>query len=151
MDEFENAAPQERNPLTHERHRREVFWQIAMPLSVGGLAVLLLAFLAGSASAINASQWADISLIWLIAPLFIIALITLALLGVMIFLIIKLIEVLPFQAFRLNSFLILLNGYIQNVGNSVTEPFVRFQSWTASVRSFGGSIRPKSTNRSANK
>jgi hypothetical protein len=27
--------PRERNPITHARHRKEVFWQIALPVAIG--------------------------------------------------------------------------------------------------------------------
>ena len=30
----------ERNPLTHARHRKEVFWQVTVPLIIGGLLVV---------------------------------------------------------------------------------------------------------------
>ena len=88
-----------RNPDTHAKHRREVFWQIVVPLGVGILFVIALAgglivFEVG-----DASLWADISLIWLIMPVLLMALIPLALLLAMIYLLVIILRDLPPYAF----------------------------------------------------
>ena len=60
----------ERNPLTHEKHRREVFWQITIPLVIGLVMILGLAALVivTAVQGGNVSQAADASLVYLIIP-----------------------------------------------------------------------------------
>jgi hypothetical protein len=79
-----NATPglRARNTRTQALIRRDVIWQIALPLGLAVLAVLVVAvllILPGGAP--YRSVWADISLIFLIVPALIVGLIILALLG----------------------------------------------------------------------
>ena len=87
-----------RNPKTHAKHRREVLWQITIPLLV---VLLLLLGLVGLViwSSVQAdpevSRWANVSLVWLVVPVIILSFIFLLLLSAITFGVIKLIQVLP--------------------------------------------------------
>src|SRR4030043_691586 len=73
----------ERNPVTHAKHRREVFWQIILPMLIGLLLVLTVVSIiifSGTSSTSELSRWADVSMIWLILPSFFIALLFLIIL-----------------------------------------------------------------------
>src|SRR4030067_653884 len=70
-----NDLPQppfrERNPITHQIHKREVFWQITIPVVIGAVIVLAIAsmvILATATGSGNVSDWADASLILMILP-----------------------------------------------------------------------------------
>lgn len=72
-----------RNPVTTRKHRREVFWQITLPLLLGLFLIVALMVLAAlqAAGSVNFSRrFADISLLWLIAPNLFLSLLNLALL-----------------------------------------------------------------------
>ena len=89
--------PMVRNPVTREKHRREVFWQITIPLVIALIIVIALAILipvVGTHDSV--SQWADVSLIWLIVPQMFLALITLLILIVLVYVLAGLLKVLPF-------------------------------------------------------
>jgi hypothetical protein len=70
-----NRLLPERNLETYQKHRREIFWQITIPLLIGVLIVLVVAVGVTFGSAMDVSRWADISLIWLILPALLIALV----------------------------------------------------------------------------
>ena len=124
----------QRNPITKQKHRSEVLWQITLPLVIGIVILLTLAVMAGLATSTQASQWADISMIWLIAPTYLVGLITLVVLAGLIYAIIRLILVLPPAAYRLHKSIILFATRINAAQNKIAEPFLRVQVFTASLR-----------------
>jgi len=82
-----NETQPERNPLTHKKHRVEVFWQITFPLILGALVILGLAAWTIYAATVGFSirKTADISLVFLIIPAMIMFLIPLVILFGMVY------------------------------------------------------------------
>lgn len=126
----------ERNQATHQVHRHEVLWQITIPLVVGLVLVLALMVLAVAAPAGTASQLADISLIYLIGPSLIFGLISLLLLAGSIYLIVRLIQQLPFISYRVQNFFWLANARIRDIDDRLVAPFIRMKSSASAARTF---------------
>ena len=141
MEVYQPLPDLHRNPKTHARHRREVFWQISFPLIIGVLICLLLSGLAVAASPQGASRWADISLIFLIFPVLVLSLIFLAINIASVYLLVKLIQVLPGYMFRFYGFLLMVSDWIKQVNNRAVEPFLRFEQFKASARTLGRQAR----------
>lgn len=133
----------ERNPLTHQRHRKEVFWQISLPIAIGSLILLAFAALSFTLEYGEASRWADISLIWLIMPAMVVTLITCVMLAASIYALVKLIVVLPYYSLQLLNWLILVSRYVHQAGDRAVEPVLRFKSFSASARSLSRQISKK--------
>jgi hypothetical protein len=122
----------ERNPVTQTRHRREVLWQITIPVVVGALVLLLLAFLAAFQTSMDqASIWADISLIWMIVPALIAVLIFFLFLAASIYLAVRLIGVLPGYFFMAHGWLLLAGDRLRQAEGKMVEPVLRARSFTA--------------------
>ena len=82
------AQPVERNPVTYQKHRNEVLWQITVPLVVGAIVILIPAVLVLLASVTGISQLtklAQVSLIWLIIIGMVISLLVMIMTIVMIY------------------------------------------------------------------
>ena len=123
-----------RNPFTQQKHRREVFWQITIPLAIGLIIVLALAVGVTLASSTQASRLADVSLIWLILPAMIIALVFLVLTAGLAYGIIWLIGKLPSLTFKIHKFLIQLSVRVRKISDKIAEPVIRVESMKASWR-----------------
>ncbi len=124
-----------RNPLTHRRHRREVFWQITFPLVLGSiltLGVCVLTAFAGFNAGV--SMWRDISLIWLIAPAMVLLLLFLALTGAAAYGIIRLIQVLPVYFLRLQVVLERIAARSYQISDKILQPLVRLRSGMAGLQ-----------------
>jgi small-conductance mechanosensitive channel len=139
--DYEPILP--RNPITHERHRREVFWQIIFPFLVISLALLLLAVMAAGLSAEKASKWADISIIWMIIPALIFTLLLMILLGALVFLTLRLLHLLPFYFFKGQNWFVLVNVRLGHVEDRLAEPFLRIRAWKAGASALGRQVRRK--------
>jgi FtsH-binding integral membrane protein len=126
----------ERNPITRQRHRKEVLWQITFPLLITGLILLAFSILSITMTPEETSVWADISLIWLIMPVMVLTLISLAMLIASIYAVLKLIQVLPVFAFRLQNGLILIRANIRTIADRSVEPVLRINSFSAGIKGF---------------
>jgi hypothetical protein len=144
MDDIVSAPLKERNPLTHQRHRQEVLWQITIPVGIFALALLTLAILVVvQASDDQASVWADISLMWMIVPTFIVTLFCFVFLAASIYLIVRIIGVLPYYFLRAHEWLVFVGRRMVEIEDRSTEPFLRLHSVMASLRELGRQIRKK--------
>ena len=131
----------QRNPITHERHRREVFRQITLPLIIALVVIAVLVGLTVTASAAGASRWADISLIWLIMPVLVVSLIFLILLSGITYGLIRLIGVLPRYALQVQDFFVLLHFQIARLNDKITQPVIKLHATSASVKSLLRRVR----------
>jgi hypothetical protein len=137
--DYEPILP--RNPLTHQRHRREVFWQVTFPILVVSVVLLLLAVMATGLSTEKASTWADISTIWLIIPALIFSLLAMILLAALVYLTIKLLHILPFYFFKGHNWFLLVNVRIGRISDNLAEPFLRLSAWKAGAGALGRQVR----------
>ena len=131
-------TPVARNPFTQEKHRREVFWQITVPLIIG------LAFIAGlvaltivtAAQGGNVSQAADTSLIFLLIPVMVMALIVLAILAALAYGIIWMNKNLPPYFKIAQDAMVRVSKGTISVADKLTDPIIRFRSMMASLEAF---------------
>ena len=131
----------DRNPVTYQKHRHEVLWQITIPVIVAGLIVLTLAGLTATVSSGTASQMADASLITLIVPMLFFGLITLVLMGFMVYGVLKLIHALPGLMLRAHYFLLNVQLRVTRIDNSLVKPLIRTKEYNASARALRRSLR----------
>lgn len=125
---------QSRNPVTQREHRREVLWQIILPLAVGVLLVLVAGggvIWAGTTNTGDVSKWADASLIWLIVPLMIAALLFLGLLAGLVYVLTLGIRRLPIFTYRLQKIFSLVSRRVRKAADGAVEPVLRVQSFSA--------------------
>jgi hypothetical protein len=132
-----NEKPQlERNPKTHQDHKREVFWQITFPIIIGGILVLILAVLAVVAGTESGplAQAADTALIFLIIPLMLFTLIFTIIFAAIAFGIIKLNSTLPFYTKQAQDAFARARQQVQVGSDKAVEPFLKIQSFLASMK-----------------
>jgi hypothetical protein len=136
-----NSSPAERNPVTRDIHRRQILWQIRLPLVI--LAVLSLALIVtiSLSGAGYQSRWADISLIWCLCPNIIVLLSCVAVLGGMSFGLFRLQRIMPGKMFGLQKFGLKVRDGVQKVTDAVVEPVLKVNSAQAGRKAFGQSIR----------
>jgi hypothetical protein len=138
MENQKRIQQLERNPKTQAQHRREVFWQIILPLVIGIL--LLLAAL--GAIIFSATQpvselrrWADTSLVWIILPSLFFAFILLAIMVGFVYVLSRITGAVPRIAFRIQQFIERGGSQITRLADLMVEPILRIQAiWAAAQR-----------------
>mgnify|MGYP001054377048 FL=1 len=136
-----NEKPQfvlpERNPTTHAAHRKQVWWQITLPLVIGCL-VFALAFAgvvwAASGASPEITRWADISLIWLILPALFFALLGLGVVVGLTVLVSKLLGVLPGYARLVQDSFKNIQAKTLKFNDALVAPALKLKSWSAAAR-----------------
>lgn len=134
----------ERNPRIHAAHRRDVLYQITIPFLI--LLLILVLLMAGVVWASvqgsdEVSRWADVSIIWLIAPKIFTLLFQLILLGGITYGVIYLIGVLP-PYFRIaQDFMLLVKTRTRRIANQVTEPFLKLEETIAYLEAWRNQFR----------
>lgn len=131
-----NKITPPRNPLTHKNHRREVLWQVTIPLLFGGVLILGLAVwtVVTVVEGGSVSLWADISLIYLIVPTMLLAIIPLLLFAAIAYGFIWLNNNLPPYARQAQDMFARMRVNVQKISDQAVEPILRLRSAWAGVR-----------------
>jgi hypothetical protein len=124
----------ERNPVSRQKHASEVVWQITLPLVLCGLLLLVISALSVGLGPGDASRWGSISLIWLIIPVMLAALIVFILLVAASYVIVKITRFIPGAAFRVQRALNQVGDITLQTSNRAVEPFIRLHTLSASIK-----------------
>lgn len=127
--------------MTHAKHRREVRWQITLPLVLGILLCLALSVLSFFAESGTASVWADISLIWLIIPALFFAFIALVILGGLAYGVYYVIKVLPPAMHKVQVFFSTVYLRVKRASDAAASPFIKAQGIAASAKALRRQLR----------
>ena len=137
MDAANKQILPERNPKTYAEHRREVFWQITIPLVLGSLLILAaiaaIVFFA-TQPAPELDRWADVSLMWLIFPSLFIVLIMLVVLIGIVFAVTVVLQKTPRFALLLQQYVEIGAAKVRQFTNLAAEPILRTHSLLAVLR-----------------
>jgi uncharacterized Tic20 family protein len=135
MDVMNETQERERNSQTEATHKREVFWQITVPLVVGVILALTLAVLAVVAATGGGSvkQAGDAALMCLIAPLMMFTLIFGIIAGAIAFGLIKANQELPFVFKQVQDIFARVRYQVQTGSDKAVEPFLKIRSFFASI------------------
>lgn len=132
--EFQKSA-------SYQRHEKQRFWQILTPIGVGLLLMLVIVALviraaAGTGAGGPVSQWADLSLIWLILPVMLFAMIaTLVLIG-LIYLLARLLQILPTYTNFVQYYANLITSQVKLWTDKIVQPVISLESVKATVGAF---------------
>jgi hypothetical protein len=133
MSTFDPTPYRPRNPVTHQRHKRETRLQIMLPILLGTVIIVGIGILITLRASIPAaSKMADISLIWLIMPASLFTLIGAIVVGGLAYLVIRLVAILPYQFYRLMDLLLRLHRLVVQVSDKLTAPVIKVMVWKAS-------------------
>jgi len=140
MDDLNLLPPDAVNPVTRSKHRREVFWQITLPSTIVIFILVVLAWLFWNAQPGVQSKWADISVIMLIIPMLLVALITVVIQAASIYGLVRLIQMLPVYSFRGFNLLIMIGWKADRIEDRIVRPFLEVRAIKASVQTLGRSL-----------
>jgi len=88
---------------------------------------------AGVSTGINTAQYAATSVIWIVIPLMLVALLLLGLLGGLVYLLARLLKILPGFTARVQYIFALISSRTADVSNKAVNPFVRLKSFGSAV------------------
>ena len=116
-------------------------WQIILPVALTAIlfvALIALINIATFNQGGDAGRWAAISTIWIVVPIMIGSLIVLALLGGLVYLMAKLLHIMPTYTGMTQDYVHIAVGYVKRGADAVVKPIFLLDGLGASIRAFFG-------------
>ena len=129
--EEKNLVNQPRNELVKAKHIRQRNLQIYLPLAIGILILAAFVLVLIFQQVGTPSKWADISSIFLIIPTMLVAALVLIIFLGLIFVFIKLFEVLPPLFFSVQQFFEQVEFQVKRYSKSLANPVIEIKSQAA--------------------
>jgi hypothetical protein len=126
-------------------HRRQTFWQILFPVILAGVIVIAVTVFmivsSSNPSSMLDTRWANISLIWLLIPSIALSLIPLALLGGLVFLMVKALNGLPKLGARAQYYAVSASQITRNISDKISSPVIGVKGIWAGLHNLVNQIR----------
>ena len=116
-------------------HKQQLVWQILVPFLVVGALIIAAAVLVVDTTGSASRTWADVSIIWLTAPILVLALVFVTILGFLIYWIARLMRVTPRYTGKAQGFFALLSKWAWMAADGVSKPLIWFQQAGAILKS----------------
>jgi hypothetical protein len=129
MDKFPVPRPERKS---YVKHRRDVTRQIILPVvltSLVGFFFAVLASLGAARGGAEVSLWADISLIWLIIPMMLLALIIMALTIGIVYGLNRLLKISPHYTGMAQTYALWFSDQVEIWTDKLIDPVIRIKSW----------------------
>ncbi len=143
---YDSTPPEKVDSASLRLHRRQFNLQILLPIL---LMVILIVIVGGSCVIIfaakgdAASQWADTSLVFMIMPALIFALAGTALIAVFIYLMAKLLNILPVYTNRVQGFFANMAAWTRKIADMLVKPVFAVHSSLAGAKRFNRHLAGK--------
>ncbi len=126
---------------SYKRHRKELAWQIILPVALTSLLLVGLIVLINIATfneGGDVARWAAISTIWIVIPIMLALLIFLAILVVIVYYLGKLLNITPRYTGIAQDYVHKAAAYIKRGTDMVVKPVLMLDSLGASLKAFFG-------------
>jgi heme/copper-type cytochrome/quinol oxidase subunit 2 len=126
---------------SYKRHRKQLAWQIILPMVLSVVLCIALIVLIGFATfrdGGDVGRWAAISTIWIVVPIMIGSLIVLAIVGGLVYLMAKLLNIMPTYTGMAQDYVHIAMSYIKRGADAVVKPVFFVDGLGASIRAFFG-------------
>jgi hypothetical protein len=117
------------------QHKRQFIWQILVPVIAAALIIILVAVFVVTQGASTDRSVADISIMWMIIPILILALIVMAVLCGLIYGMIILHKITPKYTGKAQSFLVSVQNGTRKVADGSARPFIWIDQAGAALKS----------------
>ena len=114
-------------------------WQIILPVALTAILFVALVALINIATfnqGGDAGRWAAISTIWIVIPIMLGLLIVTALLGGLVYLMQKLLNITPTYTGMAQDYVYLAQGYIKRAAGAIVKPVLQLNGILASINAF---------------
>ena len=122
---------------SYKRHRRELAWQIILPVVLSALLIVALIVLVNLATfnqGGDVARWAAISTMWIIIPVMLAGLVLFALLGALVYGMKRLLEITPRYTGIAQDYVHKAASYIKRVADMAVRPVLFLDGIGASFR-----------------
>ncbi len=126
------SSPKE--SASYQAYKRDLLWQILFPFFVALILVIAASVMVSTGSDASTSRWADISTIWIIAPLLLVALVTLIILVAIIYGVAQLLKITPTYTQKLYALIRLAGQKIESAADATAKPIFFVEELSAKLK-----------------
>jgi hypothetical protein len=105
-------------------HKRQLAWQILVPFSLATVLIIAGTILVVVGGQSQTRLWADVSIIWLIAPMLLFALLLAVILGFFIFSMLRLIQATPRLTTKVQGWTATISSITRKVSDGAAKPVI---------------------------
>ena len=130
----------ERRP-SYQKHQRQFWTQIILPMILAALVVIAVAVLIGVATFGadgDSPRWAAVSTIWLVIPVMFFGLLFLAVVAGFIYLLAQTLKVLPPYSSKAQFYTYQVSGIIKRISDGAAKPTFFIEGLFARIKAFFG-------------
>ena len=121
------------------KHRKQLVWQIILPMVLTSLLIVALIVFINIATFRDngdVARWAAVSTIWIVIPIMIGMLIFLALLGGLVYLMMKLLNLTPTYTSLAQDYVYKAESYIKRAADAIVKPVLQINGILAGINAF---------------
>ena len=122
---MKSKLPFSQDHPSYQLHRKQIWTQILLPILLTVLvfiAIIVITCLSTFRGSGDVSRWAAISTIWLVLPVMIVGLVLLAILFAIIYLLARLIGIIPPYSDQAQRFVFQIEGYVKRGTDMIVRP-----------------------------
>jgi heme/copper-type cytochrome/quinol oxidase subunit 2 len=126
---------------SYQLHRKQMWTQILLPILLAVLvfiAVIVLTSVATFRNNGDVGRWAAISTIWLVLPVLIVGLLFLIILLAIIYLLARLISLIPPYSYQAQRFIYRIEGYVKRGTEMIVKPVLFVDIIKSQINKFMG-------------
>ena len=126
---------------SYKRHRKQLIAQIILPIVLAGtlfIALVVLLNIATFRDNADVGRWAAVSTIWISIPIIIMALVFLAVLGGIVYLLMRLLRIAPIYTGKAQDLAYKVEGHVRRAADAVVKPIIALNGIGASIETFLG-------------
>lgn len=126
---------------SYQKHRRELAWQIILPVALTSLLIVALIVVINVATfnqGGDVGRWAAISTIWIVIPIMLAGLVLLALLVALVYGMKRLLDITPTYTGLAQDYVHIAAGYVRRAADMAVKPVLFLDGVGASVRRLFG-------------
>ena len=130
---------------SYKRHRKQMMWQIILPMVLTVILFIVSIVLVNIATFRDngdVARWAAVSTIWIVIPIMIGMLIFLVLLGGIIYLLAKLLNIAPTYTGLAQDYVHIAEGHIKRAAEAIIKPVLQLNGILAGITAFFEKIKP---------
>jgi len=130
---------------SYKKHRKQLVWQIIFPMAmtvVLCIALIVLINIATFRDNGDVARWAAVSTIWIVIPIMIGLLIFLALVGGLVYLMFRLLDITPTYTGLAQDYVNKAAVYIKRGADALVKPVINLNGIFASINAFFERMKP---------
>ena len=126
---------------SYKKHRKQLVWQIILPMVLTAIlfiALIVLICFATFRGNGDVGRWAAVSTIWISIPIMIGAVLLIAVLVGIVYLLIRLLQIAPIYTGKAQDFVHIVVGHVRRAADAVVKPIIALNGIGASIETFLG-------------